>query len=223
MNYDWDWSFFLPYRTALVRGIWVTIQVSALSSIIGTLVGFVLGALYRSLPFRRIILLANDSLRAIPLLVLLLFFYTVPFDEFLGLEKALSPFIVTVIAMSLSQAAFTADLVFHAVDRVNVRTLESAQSLGLRSWTIWRIVIAPDILRQILPALIAFWIGIVKLSSLASVINCPDVVFVAETAGNQSYRSLEVWTLVMLVYIALVVPMTLTSRWIENSQWMKRR
>lgn len=222
MNYDWDWSFLYPYRHDLLKGIWVTIQISVISSLLGTVAGFALGGLLRALPFRQALLFLNDVVRAIPLLVLLFFFYFFPTEALFGAE-ALSPFLATIMAMSLSQAAFTADLVFHAVDRVNRQTVESAESLGLKPATIWRIVILPDIVRQILPALIAFWIGIVKLSSLASVIGCHDVVYVASAAGAQRYRSLEVWVLAMVVYIILVIPLSLGARRIEKLQWIQRR
>lgn len=222
MNYDWDWTFLYPYRWALLQGIWVTIQISLLSSFVGTLSGFILGATYRALPFRPFVLFLNDIFRAIPLLVLLFFFYFAPVKELFGVEP-FSPFWATILAMSLSQAVFTADLVFHAVDRVNPKTVESAESLGLRKLTLWRVVIIPDIVRQTLPAMIAFWIGIVKLSSLASVVGCHDVVYVASAAGAQRYRSLEVWGLAMVVYIILVVPLTIAARRIEATPWIQRR
>lgn len=222
MGYDWDWTFLWPYRQALVQGIGVTLLISVLASGIGTAAGFLVGLSYRVTPLSGLCLLLNDVVRAIPLLVLLFFFYFAPLPQLVGLAP-LSPFVATVVAMSVSQLAFTADLVYHAFGRVNPRALESARAVGLRERTVWRTVVLPDISKQILPAMIAFWIGIVKLSSLASVIGCHDLVYVASVAGAQRFRSLEVWTLAMIVYVALVLPLTLCARRIESLPWISRR
>ena len=222
MSYDWDFSAFWPYRYALLRGVWVTIEISVISTVIGTIIGVALGALFRVVPFKRTIFFLNDVLRAIPLLVLLFFFYYFPYKQIFGIFP-LSAFACTILAMSLSQAVFTADLVRAAVDGVSKKTILGARSLGLRESAIWQHVILPDVLRQTLPSLIAFFIGIVKLSSLASVIGCEDVVFVAKIAIGQQFRSLEAWTLVAVIYIILVVPLTMFARRFEESKWLKRR
>jgi polar amino acid transport system permease protein len=222
MSYDWDFSVFSSYRTALLRGVWVTLQISLVSAASGTVVGFALGAFYRAVAFQKVWLFFNDVLRAIPMLVWLFFFFFFPYKEVFGIQP-LSAFACAVLALGLSQAVFTADLVYSAVDGVSVRTIMGARSVGLREQAIWWHVIIPDVFRQILPAMIAFWIGILKLSNLASVIGCEDVVFVAQVASGQRFRTLEAWTLVAGIYVCLVLPFTLAGRRIENSEWLKRR
>ena len=81
----------------------------------------------------------------------------------------------------------------------------------------------PDIFRQILPTLISFFIGNLKLSSLASVICVPEILYVAKSAGSQSFRSLEAWILVCIIYVILVLPFSYLARNLENSKWLKRR
>ena len=74
-----------------------------------------------------------------------------------------------------------------------------------------------------LPAQIAFFIGIVRLSNLASVIGCQEVVFVARQVSSQAFRSFEPWLVVAGIYIVLVVPMTVALRELERSRWLQRR
>ena len=222
MSYDWDFTVFAPYRAALLRGIWVTILISVESAVVGTLAGLALGSLFRIVPFQKVFLFLNDIVRAIPMLVWLFFFFFFPYQQFFGIQP-LSAFSCAVLALALSQAAFTADLVYSAVNGVSQRSVLGARSLGLRDSVIWWHIILPDIIRQILPTLIAFWIGILKLSNLASVIGCEDVVFVAKVASGQRFRSLEAWTLVALIYVILVLPLTIIARRFEKSEWLKRR
>ncbi len=224
MSYDWNFSIFAPYWPAFLRGIWLTIEISVVSAFGGTLAGIALGALYRVIPLRlhKPALIFNDVLRAIPLLVLLFFFFFFPYQDYLGIKPP-SPVICSILALGISQAVFTADLVYAAVERVSQRTIQGARSLGLQETAIWRYIILPDIIRQILPTLIAFWIGILKLSNLASVIGVQEVVFVAQVASAQEFRSLEAWVIVAVIYVILVLPLTLTAREFEKSEWLKRR
>jgi polar amino acid transport system permease protein len=228
-EYDWNWSVFLPYWLPLLRGVVVTIEISALSAFLGTALGFVLASGLRIIPrkvvfvpLRALAFFSNDVLRAIPILVLLYVFYYFPYKQILGVAPV-TPFEASVLALALSQAAFTADLVYSAVDRVNPRTILAAQSLGIDDYTIFWNFTVPDIIRQTMPAQIAFWIGIVKLSSFASVIGCQDVVYVASVIGAEQYRSIEVWVLAAVVYVILVVPSTMLARTVETSEWMHRR
>ncbi len=222
MGYDWDFSAFLPYRDAFLRGIWVTIKLSVISSILGTLLGFLLGAIFRVRILAYLLLPLNDVGRAIPMLVLMFFFYYFPYPQVLGLP-APSAFACAAAALTFAQMVFTADIFRAAVDGVPQGVILGARSLGLRETTIWRYIVIPDIIRQILPTLVAFYIGSIKLSSLAAVIGAEDVVFVARVAVGQTFRSLEAWVLVALVYVALVLPLSYLARRLEKSEWLLRR
>jgi len=222
MNYDWDFSVLTPYLPALARGTWVTIELSVISSLLGTLLGVVLGIVYRLKPLDRVLLPINDILRAIPLLVLIFFIYYFPYTDIFGIP-APSAFVCAVTALTVAMAVYTADIVRAAVDGVSQGSIMGARSLGLQEKEIWRYIVLPDIFRQIIPSLMAFFIGNVRLSSLASVIGCEDVVFVARQAISQRFRSLEAWTIVALIYIVLVLPLSWAARRLENSKWLKRR
>lgn len=222
MHYDWNFEIFAPYAGALWSGLWVTIQLTIYSSLIGTIIGIPLGAFLRFKPLKFISLPVNDIFRAIPLLVLIYLFYYFPYKDLLGIEP-LSEFTCSLLALTLAQAVFTADIVRAAIDRVSEKTISAAKSLGFKDKQIWQHVIIPDIFRQTLPTQIAFYIGNLKLSSLASVIATPDFLYVAKTASGQSFRSLEAWILAAVIYTILVLPLSYLARRLEQSKWLKRR
>jgi ABC-type amino acid transport system permease subunit len=161
-------------------------------------------------------------MRAVPLIVLLFLFDYFPSSQILGLP-ALSAFWAAALAMTVAQANFTAEIVRSAIDAGPRRLLDSARSLGLQERPVLTHIVAPNVIRQVLPTLIAFYIGNLKLSSLASVIGAEELVYVARIAVGQTYRSLEAWILVACVYVVLVTPCTLLARRIESSDWMARR
>ena len=222
MTYDWDFSILAPYRDALLKGAGVSILLALYSSVIGTVIGIALGGIYEKLPMKGVFLFLNDALRSLPPLVAIFFFYFFPYRALFGIYPP-SAFLCATAALALSQAVFTAELVRAAKATVPQAPILAAQGLGVSEGAIWWHVVFPDILRQILPALIAFWIGNLKLSSLASVIGVEEVVFVAKVAVGQQFRTLEAWVAVAIIYMALVLPFTLLARRIETSDWIKRR
>jgi His/Glu/Gln/Arg/opine family amino acid ABC transporter permease subunit len=221
-DYDWNFSMLVPFAGAYYRATIVTLALSVLSFGIGSALGAVLGVIGRPIPGARLLFFLNDCIRAVPVLVLIFLVYFFPSRELLGVEP-LSPFWASVVAFSISQAAYTADIVRVAIDQVPKNLLLAGHAVGLEKKDLWRFVVLPDVVRQIAPAQLAFFIGIVRLSSVASVIGCQDVVFVGRIISAQTFRSIEPWLLVTAVYVLLVVPFTVMARELEQSKWLKRR
>lgn len=222
MSYDWNFQVFIPYASALGRGVVVSIELTVISSAVGTAVGAALALPLRWPIIGPLLGAVNDAFRAVPLIVLLLMFYYFPVDQLFGLPPP-TAFWAAAAALTLAQVNFTAEVVRTAIDGVPRDLVMSARALGLRERAIWIYVIAPNVVRQTLPTLIAFYIGNLKLSSLASIIGAEDVVYVARLAVSQTFRSLEAWVLVAAVYVILVLPCTMLARSIEQSRWMARR
>ena len=221
-TYDWDFSFLLNYKDAFIDGVFVTLYISFSAFIIGTLLGILIGIALNYIPLKKFFLLSNDAIRAIPMLVMIFFVYYFPFKNIFGIQPP-NALYSSIIAMSITQASYTADIVRSALLNVSKKTIMGAKALGYKEKTILRYIMIPDILRQILPAEIAFFIGIIRLSSLASVIGASEIVFVARTSISQNFRSLEAWIVVAIIYIILVLPITYFTRQFENSKWLKRK
>jgi len=222
LGYNWDFSFLLAYKDAFVSGLFVTLYISFFSFIAGTLTGSLVGMVVSSVRFNGVFLLINDALRAIPVLVMIFFVYYFPYQQILGVPPP-NALYSSIIAMSITQSAYTVDLVNSAILNVSKKTISAAQAIGLRDLTIYRYIVLPDVVRQTLPAQMAFFIGIVRLSSMASVIGADEIVFVARTAISQNFRSLEAWIVVAVLYIIIVLPLTYLARAVERSEWLRRR
>ena len=221
MEYDWNFFIFWSYWPAFLRAALVTLELAFFSSLLGTILGFAFSFVLRAQIFGPLFRALNDAFRAVPILVLMFFFYYFPYQS-VGVPPP-SAYFAALFALTLAQLNFTADIVRSAIDGVSPATVEGAKALGFKERTIWLKIKLPDIVRQILPTLMAFFIGNVKLSSLASVIGTEEVVFVAQTAVGQTFRSLEAWIIVAAIYIILVLPMTFAASRVERSNWMKRR
>ncbi len=223
LNYDWDFTYLIKYTEAFLNGTQITFYVSIVSFLWGTIIGIFWGIFLKYGFIRQFWLFTNDIIRSIPMLVLLFFFYYLPLQELFGFESALSSINTAIIALGLAQVAYTGDIVRSAINNVSKKIIDGAKALGLSTVDRWRFIIIPDILKQIVPAQIAFFIGLVRLSSLASIIGVQDVVHVARTASTQNFRSIESWIIVAIIYVIIVLPFTYSLRYLENSKWLKRR
>ena len=218
MNYHWNFARIYPYSEAFLSGTLTTLTLTLVVIAIGTFAGILLGVLMRNQLMRVVLYPAIDIVRALPPLVLILIFYYTFTRQIIGVT--VSAFWVCVLAMSTNLAAFTSDLVRAAFLNAPTRSVEGARALGMSERQIVIYIISPHVLREIIPAMTLLYIATLKMSSLASIISVREVVYTAQTVIAVATRSLEAWTVVGLIYIALVVPATYGARQVER--WAHR-
>jgi polar amino acid transport system permease protein len=214
VNYDWNFTRILPYWKAFLSGTGVTLLLTTLVISCGTVFGVAVGLLLKRPLARRILYPVIDVVRALPPLVLILFMYYLLTQQVIG--TTVQAFWVYVIAMSLNLAAFTADLVRAAVENVPTGAVDAGRALGMSRNQVTRHVVLPHVLRETIPAMTLLYVGMLKMSSLASVINVRDVVYAAQTVIADISRSLEAWTVVAAIFVVLVVPATYAARRVET-------
>jgi polar amino acid transport system permease protein len=151
--------------------------------------------------------------RSIPLLVLLLWvFYGLP--VVLGLQ--LGVFATGVLSLALSDSAFEAEVFRAGIQSVPKGQLEAAKSIGL-SWSQqMRLVVMPQAIKVILPALGNQFVYVMKMSSLVSVIGLEELTRRSNELNVSEYRPLEIYTFLVLEYLALIVFVSWLVRRLER-------
>ena len=218
MNYDWNFQRLSPYWEAFLSGTYTTLSLTFYVILFGTLLGIIVGFLLSNKVIRVFLYPFIDVVRALPPLVLILFLYYSLTEQIIG--TAITAYWIYVISMSLNLAAFTSDVVRSSIEDVPIADIEAGRALGMSQSQIRRHIVLPHVIRDVVPSMTILYIGMLKMSSLASIINVGEVVYTAQTVISQISRSLEAWTIVGLIYIILVVPCTYFARWIEK--WSKR-
>lgn len=213
MNYDWNFARLLPYLTAFFKGTITTLTLTIIVILIGTVIGVFLGLILRNNITRKFIYPLIDVIRALPPLVLILFMYYLLTVQVIG--TTITAYWVCVIAMSLNLATFTSDLVRAAFENVPKGEVDAGKALGLSEVQLTRHILFPHVIREILPGMLVLYIGMLKMSSLASIINVREVVYTAQTVIADIARSLEAWVIVALIYIIIVLPFTYGLRKVE--------
>jgi len=210
-TYQWGWYIFNPLQgkgvsnlAFLLGGLADTVLVSMSAMLASVLLGLLvaLAGLSRQRWLKAFNRVYVEVFRAIPLLVLLLWvFYGLP--VIVGVQ--LGVFATGVLAMSLSDSAFEAEIFRAGIQSVPHGQLEAARALGLPWRLQMRLVVLPQALKVILPALGNQLVYVLKMSSLISVIGLSDLTRKANELNVNEYRPLEIYSVLVLEYLVLIL------------------
>jgi polar amino acid transport system permease protein len=204
----------------LWMGFQQTLLLAALTVPLGLLAGLVFAMLsIRREPWLRWPLMAFiDTFRAIPPLVLLVLLYAgLPFA---GLD--LGAWGAVAVAFLLNTGAYYAEILRAGIESVPRGQAEAARALGLRRWQVWVFVVLPQAVRNVLPDLIGNTLEVVKLTSIASVVALPELLYQARQAQSITFNATPIVAAAVAYFILLWPFVRLLSR-LENRQLAGRR
>ncbi|HYV33954.1 MAG TPA: amino acid ABC transporter permease [Candidatus Limnocylindria bacterium] len=212
--YQWNWEVIASYKYVFVQGALVTLWLSLLVIALGTLLGLVLafGSRSRELivvwPIRIYVIL----FRTLPVLVLLIWVYYV-LPILFGWN--LSAFAAATIALSLHLSAFVSEALRSGIESVASTQYESAMALGFSPWQTMLKIILPQAIKNITPNLLGLYINEVKNSSLASIIAVNELLHRSNILISNTFRPLEIYTTVAVVYILILLPLGYLAHKVE--------
>lgn len=222
MDYTWDWSVIWQYRSVFLKGSIITLELTGLVILFGTVAGIFLGVLNLSQKkvFRNALLFFIDVIRALPVLIFLLWvYYFLP----VLLRSDISAFWYAVVALSINLSVFVADVVRGAIEGVPKGQIEAARALGMNKTLTMRRIILPEAVRQLIPTFTMLYITMLKFSTLASVISVYEILHSADGIISNTYKTLEIYTAVAGMFLLIIMPLTYLSRRMERSKWFLRR
>jgi polar amino acid transport system permease protein len=191
----------------LVGGLWLTVLLSVASALAATLVGLIVGLArcYAPRLVRVVLAFYVDSMRAIPVLVVLVWtFFAVPILT----GVTLPPFWAALTALTLHIAAYVSEIVRAGIDSIRPGQIRAALALGMSRAQLVRRIVLPQAAVRMLPTYGSLLSVTIKDTAIASVIAVPELMRQSETIAAQSFRPLEVFTSAMLVYFVILFPVT---------------
>ena len=219
---NWGWYVVNPTTSAgqqnlkfLIDGLYYTIALSLTAICISIIVGLLIalpGLSTQRVP-RSINRVYVELIRSIPLLVLILWvYYGLP--QVAGIS--ISMFWAGVLALSISDSAFQAEIFRAGIQSINRGQYEAAASISLNYRDTMRYVILPQAIKRILPALGNQLVYMLKMSSLVSVIGMQELTRRANELVVTEYRPLEIYTILVLEYLMLILLVSAGVRWLEG-------
>jgi len=213
MNYTFDFNSitFAP----LLRGLVVSLELTVAANIIGVIAGFGLALLLMS-PYRLLrmpFMLFVEFFRCTPAIVQIVWiFYCVPmlFDVFLD------PITMGVLALGLNLTAFNAEAYRASIQAVPKEQIDAGIALGLNPWQRVLYIVFPTAFRASVPVLLTNGIVIFQQSALVAIVAIADLMYEAKSLATETYRPIETFTVVALIYFAVSFPITQIVGFLER-------
>ena len=201
---NWSWSYFFEYliNGLMLQGAWTTVWLSVVSMAIGLVLG-VIAALMKMYGNGALRAAANFYIwlfRGTPILIQLVIIYT-------GLPQLgirLSVIEAAIVGLALNEGAYLAEIIRAGIMSVDKGQNDAARSLGMAWPERMRIVILPQATRTIIPPLGNQFNGMLKTTSLASVISMEELMRNAQMLAQVEFRILEVYVVAAIWYLILV-------------------
>ena len=202
-----------------MRGAATTLLITILSMTLGIVVGLII-ALLQQVRIKAIRFLVTAYLwlfRGTPVLFQLIFvFYVLP-----GFGIMLSGFTSGVLALSLNEGAYTAEIFRSGLQAVGRGQRTAGRSLGMREWQVMRYVVLPQAMRVVIPPLGNQFLGMLKLSALVSTIAVQDLLLVANQTASANFRYFEALSAAGIYYLAMTTVFMIIQ--FQNERWAGRR
>jgi polar amino acid transport system permease protein len=233
-NPHFEWEVVRQYLTeaSVLRGLWLTIWLTVSVMVCGYLLGIGLAVMrlsgnpvLRTLSFGYVWLI-----RSVPPLVQLLFWYElaslyprlslgVPFGpEFVTVKTAhlFTGLLAAFVALTLDVAAYSAEIVRGGILAVDHGQVEAAQTIGLPARRIFRRIVLPQAMPAIVPASGNLLIGMLKATSIVSVIAVQDLLYSVQLIYNQNYRIMPLLMVATIWYIVLTTLLSIGQYYVER-------
>lgn len=210
-----DFSLMTKSIPLLIQGAWLTVQITSISVLLGTLLGFIIGIMRVS--HSRLLstpaIAYVEFIRGTPLLVqIFLIHFATP--QLLGFP--LEAYYSAIIAMSINSSAYVAEIVRGGIQSIEKGQMEAARSLGMTyGQSMWYIVL-PQAFRRILPALGNEFIALLKDSSLVSVITLEELTRKGQLIIGRTYKPFEIWIVVAILYLIMTLTMSQLVAYLER-------
>lgn len=217
MEYQLDIGAVTRNLGPLLDGLWVTLQLTLAANVIGIVAGFALALLTTSklAILRWPSMLFVEFFRCTPAIVQIIwFFYCVPmiFNVFWG------PIFMGIIALGLNLTAFNAEAYRASIQAVPKEHLDAGIALGLSPTQRILNIVLPQALRNSIPVLVTNGIGIFQQSALVAIVGVADLMYQGKTLATATYRPIETFTVVALIYLAISYPVGQFVNWLERRQ-----
>ena len=223
LGYSWHWQLIPRYLYSfeggifiagpLLRGLGVTLQITAISLILAGVVGLItaLLRLSSSVVGRLLARFYLELIRSTPLLVQIFFLYFVMAPIFdIGRTAT------AVLALSLFEGAYASEIFRAGIKSIGRGQWEACHSLGLSRFDTYRTVILPQAVRRILPPLTSQAVSLIKDSALVSTIAVYDLTMEGRVIIAETFLTFEIWFTVAAIYLAVTLVLSSLANQLEK-------
>ncbi|MYL43086.1 MULTISPECIES: amino acid ABC transporter permease [Virgibacillus] len=212
---NFNWLQVIDFLPELFTGLYYTLLISVIGLIIGFVLGgiFGLGRIANNKLIKSISAIYVEVIRGTPVLVQAIWIYFA-LPLIIGFE--IESIIAGVIVIALNSGAYIAEIVRGAVQSIDKGQMEAGRSLGLNHGQTMRYIIWPQAFKRMIPPLGNQFIISIKDTSLLSVILVPELIFQGRLIAANHFNAVEIYTTVAVFYLAITLTLSFVLRIIER-------
>ncbi|MFR0499079.1 amino acid ABC transporter permease [Limosilactobacillus reuteri subsp. suis] len=199
----------------LLEGLWITIEVSVISIIISFILGTFLGIIrYANIKYLSAIVgFIIDIIRNLPLLLIIFFtYFGLPN---IGIKPEIIP--AAIMALLIFESAMVAEIVRSGINSIDYGQTEGALANGLTKWQALRIIVLPQAIKNMMPALVSQFISLVKDTSLATIIVLPELMYHAQIIyGQNTNYIIPMFVALAVLYFIVCYSLSLFARYLHK-------
>lgn len=209
------------YLGPLWQGVWVTIELTVWSTILGCVMSFAggIGKLSHNWLIKGLSIVYIEIFRGTSLLVQLFWLYfALPIaGDMIGINLRLPPVVAGVLALGFNIGAYGAEVVRGAIQSVSPSQYEAAKALNFTPrQALWRVAL-PQAIPEMMPSFSNLAVQNLKDTALASLISLGDLAFKAEQLRNYYQDSTSIYSIVLIMYFGMALVLSLVMRLLERS------
>ncbi|MFD2251703.1 glutamine transport system permease protein [Pseudochelatococcus lubricantis] len=210
-----DWSVILTFLPQLLAGAKITILITVIGLLGGTIIGTIAGLMraYGGPVLNAIAFVYVELIRGTPIVVQVMFLYFA-MPILVGLR--IDPMSAAVLAIVVNAGAYIAEIVRGAFLSISKGLTEAGLALGLPQWKVLAYIVGPLAFRRLIPPLGNQFIVSLKDTSLFIVIGVGELTRTGQEIMASNFRAVEIWTAVAVIYLFLTGAMTIVLRTIEK-------
>jgi len=215
MGYVWDFSVVVLHPGEWLRGFLVT-MVYAVATIAG---GLVIGVICGMAMLTRHRVIAAPihgyvhMFRCTPLLIQIIwFYYALP----VAVNLTIPAWLAAGMGLTFYMAAFSAEIFRAGIMSIDRGQWHAARAIGMMSWQVMSRVVLPQATRRMMPPFVNQSVLQLKNTSLLSIIAVPDLMYTAQVFVSDTFRPLEIYTTLGIIYLIILYPMQKLAKMLER-------
>lgn len=212
--HEWDFIATLADMDLLMLGLWNTVKVFVLALCFGIPLGLglALGRMSRIPVLSQFCSFIIELFRTTPPLVQLFwFFFAFP----ILINVQMTPFVASVLTFSIQSSAFFAEIFRGGINSIDKGQWEAAKAIGMTRRSSLRRIILPQAVKRMIPAFAERSIELLKTTTLISTVSYADLMFQANELASKTFRPLEVYTVVAVMYFLLILVFSQATIFLE--------
>lgn len=221
MDYQFDFSFLATHWQDILDGVWLTLRMSVATIIFGFLLGTTLAIVRTQGPVvaQRGVTWYVDLIRNTPLVIQAFWL----FFGLAAMQIRIPAMAAAVIALVINVSAYTAEIVRAGIESIPKGQVEAANCLALSRWQVLRLIVLPQAVERMYPALMSQFVLMMLATSIMSQISAEELTAIGYRIQSETFRGFEVYIVIAVIYLALSMLLRLSMTAVGSVAFTRRR